>query len=745
MIRLAIRTLRFRTGAFVGTFVAMVLGTAIVLACGGLMETGIRTSVPPDRLAGAAIVVTGDRSYHVPGTDESATLAERVRLDPSLVGAIAELPGVTMTQLLPPNRPETIDAIGVVIRPGTDLDVLETRIEAVIHGQPAVTLRGDERGLAEFPQALTSGETLIALAGVFGGMAILVAIFVVASMLGLSIEQRRQELALLRTIGATPRQVRRMIVEETLIVSVPAVVAGVVIGRVLGRALFERIADRGVVSSALVFRSGWVPEAAAVGTALVTVLVVAAVAGRRAARLRPGEALVQAELAERWIGPGRVVLALVFLAGGLSLAFVTATVMHGSIAASTAAPAVLLIAIGLALLGPGVSRLMLVLIRPPVRAVSGMAGELASLNTRARTVRLAGVVMPIVLATGMATAQLYLQTTQVRATERGLSESIRADAMVARSTGGFGPEDVEAVRVAPGVAAASAFVTSAGFVEAPHDDAQGEDGYPLVGLSGDSAPAILGPASSGSLADLRGNAVALTADHARALGTGVGGAIALRLGDGAEADLRVVALLPAREDFEVVVLPVDLLAAHTTDRRPSLILVDASPGANVARTMDSLRELEAGRPGVAVAGRNAIASAFAGDREIQAWVNYVLVGVIVAYTAIALVNTLVIATRERWREFGVQRLVGSTRGQVMRMMMVEAALVAISGIVLGTLASAATLVPFSIAMSDRLLPSGPIGIYLTIVGFAAGLTFLATLVPAWLATRPAPVEAAAVP
>jgi putative ABC transport system permease protein len=308
---------------------------------------------------------------------------------------------------------------------------------------------------------------------------------------------------------------------------------------------------------------------------------------------------------------------------------------------------------------------------------------------------------------------------------------------------GFGPGDVEAVRAVPGIATASALVTSTGFVESPHDDAQGEDGWPLVAISGEAAPAILGPAETGSLADLGGDTVALTADHAHALGTGVGGTIVMRLGDGAEADLRVVALLPAREDFEVIVLPVDLLATHTTDHLPSHILVRSGADANVGRMMASLRELARGRAGVEVGDRADLASAFAGDQDVKAWVNYVLVGVIVAYTSIALVNTLVIATRERWREFGAQRLVGSTRGQVMQMMVAEATIVAVAGIVLGTLASAATLIPFSLAMSGRLMPSGPIGIYVAIVCVVAGLTVVSTLVPAWLAMRPSPVEAAA--
>ncbi|MGH2577320.1 MAG: ABC transporter permease, partial [Actinomycetota bacterium] len=123
---------------------------------------------------------------------------------------------------------------------------------------------------------------------------------------------------------------------------------------------------------------------------------------------------------------------------------------------------------------------------------------------------------------------------------------------------------------------------------------------------------------------------------------------------------------------------------------------------------------------------------------------YLLVGVIVAYTALAVVNTLIVATGERRRELGMLRLIGATRGQVIRVLGLEAALAAISGILLGTLISATTLIPFSEAVSQTPMPSGPIWIYLTIVGVAASITLVSTLVPAWALTRTPPVEAAAV-
>src|SRR5512132_3318816 len=103
MWRLALAPLRYRRAGLGATFRAMALGTAIVLACGGLMETGIRTAVPPQRLAAAAVVVTGNQTYQLPKANPadkeedpgSATLVERVRVDAGLVATIQTVPGAS--------------------------------------------------------------------------------------------------------------------------------------------------------------------------------------------------------------------------------------------------------------------------------------------------------------------------------------------------------------------------------------------------------------------------------------------------------------------------------------------------------------------------------------------------------------------------------------------------------------------------------------------------------------------------
>src|SRR5690606_30798845 len=171
MLQLALRTLRFRTGTFVAAFIAMFFAAIVLMACGGLIETGIRAAVPPQQLGAADVVVAGEQTYHAPGgdTDEPAVLPERVRVDAGLATVIAALPGVqeTDTYVFEGTPPAgTVDAIGVVAEPGTDVAELRTRIDAEL-GATTSTLVGDERGRAELRGATATSVNVVSLAGVF--------------------------------------------------------------------------------------------------------------------------------------------------------------------------------------------------------------------------------------------------------------------------------------------------------------------------------------------------------------------------------------------------------------------------------------------------------------------------------------------------------------------------------------------------------------------------------------------------
>ena len=107
-------------------------------------------------------------------------------------------------------------------------------------------LTGDARGKAEYPELQEARTTLIAVTASFGGLALFIAIFVVASTMGLSIQQREREIALLRAVAATPGQIRRMIAWEAAIVGLVGSAVGIWPGAMLGRALADGLVRHGI-------------------------------------------------------------------------------------------------------------------------------------------------------------------------------------------------------------------------------------------------------------------------------------------------------------------------------------------------------------------------------------------------------------------------------------------------------------------------------------------------------------------
>lgn len=843
---LALRTLRFRAGGFVATFVALCFGATVVMACGGLLETGVRNNAPPQRLAQASLLVIGDPTFTGPrdgsgDRERDFALSERVPLDARLVDRVRGLEGVraavgertfetaltgagggrkaqghawesaaltpyALTRGTAPVGPDevvldaalarragvavgdrveiaahggsaayrvtgiaqparsvpqatmffaateaerlaapagTIADIAIVADPGTDLGALRKRVAGALNEDRARILAGDDRGAVEHPEILADKSDLISLAGVFGGLAVAVAVFVVAGTIGLSVQQRRREFALMRAIGATPRQLRRMLLGETFLVTVLAAGVAWFTGPAAGRVLFDRLVASGMVAETVRFEQGWIPAVAAAGAVLLTALVGGFIGARRTVTAKPTEALAESAFQQRWFNWFRFVVALIALAGATALGLVTVLVLEGPIAGSTAGPAVICAAIGLALLAPGLTKLLTWVFSLPLGALTGESGRIAMLGSRVTSVRTAAVVTPIMLAVAISTGQLYLQTTTTTHAERVYTESLRADAVLTGAGGGLDPALVERVRGIPGVASASAYAASEGFIEQPRTAPDGRHGLRLQGVDAEfglSATAVT--ATSGSLSELRGNTVAIPRGLARSIHRGPGDTVRVRLGDGTSVDVRVVALFESRPGYDSLLLPVSLLAPHTTNGLPAQILVRAAEGTDPDRLVASLGAWAKEFPGVRAASRDALLETHAEESQTQAWVNYLIIGMLTLYTALALINSLILATHNRRREFGLQRLNGATRGQIMHMAAVEATLTTLIGVILGTAAAAAAVIPFSLSLTDSWLPTGPITIYATVVATATTLTFTATLLPTWNALRTNPATAA---
>src|SRR4029453_425680 len=96
--------------------------------------------------------------------------------------------------------PARVDALGLRLEDGADPTQGGQRGQRAGGGGGGAGHRRD-RGRVESPASRQRNEDLISLGGAFGGFAVLLAIFVVAATLGLSVLQRGRELALLRAVG----------------------------------------------------------------------------------------------------------------------------------------------------------------------------------------------------------------------------------------------------------------------------------------------------------------------------------------------------------------------------------------------------------------------------------------------------------------------------------------------------------------------------------------------------------------
>lgn len=124
--------------------------------------------------------------------------------------------------------------------------------------------------------------------------------------------------------------------------------------------------------------------------------------------------------------------------------------------------------------------------------------------------------------------------------------------------------------------------------------------------------------------------------------------------------------------------------------------------------------------------------------------NFTVVGIIVVFVCVMLVNSLYAATAHRAREFGQQRLAGATPGQVLGAVGAEGAVLTVTGVVFGTVAALAGIVPFTVVRTDAVLPEQVLGVWAVVVPVAAVVTWGTSLATARRMLRVPAVAAVAV-
>ncbi len=454
------------------------------------------------------------------------------------------------------------DLIGILTEPGADPETVAARVRHTLDQRGLQVLTGANRGSAESPADVISREDSVAGLTVFAVLAAFVAIFVVASTFALSIQQRHRELALFRAIGSTPRQVRRMVAAEALLLALLAWTIAAPIGLLcahLERGVFIRA---GMVPEGLSLRVGWLPFACGLAAAIVTTQLAAFASARRASRIRPIEALREAATDRRSVSWGRGLAGLAALAAGVAILIALAGASTGG-AESDAPAATMVFMLAAALLGPLLALPFAWLLGVPLAAISRGPGMLARANTRANLRRAASVATPVMLAVSVVCTILFARSALQRETIDQTTRRTNAGYVLrAHDAPGLPPSVAAAARRLPGVTDASGSIATSVVVAA---DGVNLRALPARGVDPGTLGSVLDLGiRSGSLTDLTGRAIAVSTSSAKSLGWHVGDEVRARLGDGTPMTVRVAATFTRPLGFGEIVLPRALVEQHVT-------------------------------------------------------------------------------------------------------------------------------------------------------------------------------------
>ncbi|MFE1584295.1 FtsX-like permease family protein [Streptomyces sp. NPDC058737] len=631
-------------------------------------------------------------------------------------------------------RAGTVDLIGLRADEGAGQRVAAAVREAVAGTGLEVTT-GADRGEAVAPGVGSARSLLILLAGSLGGIVLLITAFVVAGALGVTIAGQRRDLALMRAVGATPKQIRRLAAAQSTVVAAIALVPGVAVGYLLAGRFRELLADRGVLPPELPLSFSPLPALATLLLVVTAVRLSARCAAWRTSRMPATEAVAESRSEPRTPSRGRTLAGLLLILGACALSVVP-LLSRTVLGASVTSVAGIVAAIGLALSGPALVRSAGEAAVRRLRPGAAAPTWLALSNVRAYALRLSGVVSPLAMGVVFVLTYTLTQTTVLAATSEDTRTGTLAQyELSAPALGGLPDDTLSAVRDVPGVRAAAPTGTTTVVWEYE------ELGDPVA----ESAPApILAPdargvldlgVTDGDLGRLTGATVAVSGEAARTRDAGIGKRVRLVLGDGARVEARVVAVYDRGLGFGPVVLSRELAAGHTTTGLDQRILVRTDGTAQAGR---GLAALAADRPGLTLA--STAPDAEGADAPPEVWINLAVVVVLLGYLLLSIANKLVAATAQRRTEIAALRLVGTTPRQIRAMMRREAAVVAAAALACGLLLSAVPLALLGQGFLGHPWPAGPVWLLPVVAATVTATAYLTIELPTRHALRTPPAE-----
>jgi putative ABC transport system permease protein len=600
------------------------------------------------------------------------------------------------------------DAVDVLTAPSADRKSVEHAIAAalpkgveVVTGQTVANEQAND-----INQALSFFSTALL---VFAFISLFVGGFTIFNTFSITVGQRTRELALLRIVGASRRQVFRSVLGEAVIVGTLASLVGLGLGVLAADGLEALLKGFGITlpSGGLVFEGRTVIVALLVG---VGVTVVSAISpARRAVRVPPVAALADYHAEHQESSRHRIVVGSIIEAIGV------AVLVFG-----LSKPAIQFVGlgafaifIGIGMLAPVVARPMASVIGRPLARVFGIAGKLGRENSMRSPRRTAQTASALLVGIALVSTIAVFGASVSKSVTSSVDNAISADYIITSSAvggaGGFSGAVTTAAGKVPGVSAVSTVYEGA--FDFRHSLSN------LTAVSTDHLPStvILHMKSGNGASALTAGELLIDTNTATSKHLSVGSVVPVTFAQTGHSTLRIGGIFQPNALLGSYVVGDTYFLAHFDNPLPVAVLLATSHTGHA-----TAKAIHAGLhayPGLKIQTRAEFQKTQRAQVNQLLGLVYALLALAVVIALIGIVNTLMLSVFERTHEIGLLRAVGMKRRQVRVMIRSEAVILAVFGAIIGIIVGTALGAAFAGSLkqqgiTDVVIPGSSLVVFL---------------------------------
>ena len=576
--------------------------------------------------------------------------------------------------------PDQFDTVNAVAEPGISQQELQQRIGAGLADRKLEVLTGEQitkENQDDIQDALQFFNTALLI---FAFVALFVGSFIIFNTFSIVVAQRTREMALLRAVGASGRQVMASVLSEAVVVGILASIVGLGAGVLLSAGLKSLLAAFGfdLPAGGIQVLPRTIILSIVVGT--VVALLSAIAPARRAARVPPVAAMRLVAVEARGHSGRRVVIGIVITALGVLALF---TGLFGSSGIAFVGLGAFVIFLGVFVLGPVIARPVSNALGWPVARLRGMPGTLARENAIRNPKRTSATAAALMIGVALVGFITIFAASTKKSIDVQIDRAFKADFVISTG-GGFGASDVG---FSPALARSISRLPEVG-AETPLRFNQADfdgSGHFFVALNAETASELFTlDVQQGRFADLGVDDVAISTDAADDHHWKIGSTIPVRFPTG-NTTVTVGAIYGngAKEGLSDYAFSLAAYDANYPQRIDNQIYVRLAPGVTTDEGRQAIERVVKPYPNAEVQDQSEFKQAQADQINQLLGLIYVLLLLAVIIALIGIANTLALSIYERTRELGLLRAVGMTRPQLRSTIRWEAVIIALLGTVLG--------------------------------------------------------------